>query len=292
MAFTNLTWSAAYLSSTARVGICLDIRLNGVKRVLNVFDEAETDLVSARWVQDSCAREALSEKSMITVRKVTVGGTEVELLPPLPYAVRYVVERGSIGFAFDPQIGEHAIGCDRRSQFDVRAGSLAWLPAGCDVYSASDFGGEYMRVVPAEDEFCAETCLTNAIDREAWKLAVELRRIVLTNGEVSHFEILVASLVERLRSHLDGVVKRPAGWMTHNRLRRIEKMIDDRLTESLTVAELARSLGLCSATISSIVRLSIIVLGPIATFYLISPVLKPHIEPRRSALMPGPPFRC
>ena len=64
-----------------------------------------------------------------------------------PYCARYCPAEPIIGFAFDPQAGIHAFGSDRRTAFRAKPNGFAYVPSGCDVYSKSESGGEYMRVV-------------------------------------------------------------------------------------------------------------------------------------------------
>src|SRR5215470_16457188 len=75
-----------------------------------------------------------------------VGNDVVELLPRMPYDVSYTPAGPVIGFAFEVQAGTHRFGSDRRTPFRTRPNSLSYIPAGCDVASCSDSGGEYLIV--------------------------------------------------------------------------------------------------------------------------------------------------
>src|SRR5689334_18169994 len=79
-------------------------------------------------------------------RCAVAGAWSAELLPRKPYRAAYRPDVPVVGFAFDGQIGVHAFGSDRRTDFRVRPNSLAFVPAGCDVYSTSSQGGEYLRL--------------------------------------------------------------------------------------------------------------------------------------------------
>jgi hypothetical protein len=68
------------------------------------------------------------------------------LLPRAAYEAAYVAPCGLIGFAFESQSGFHSFGSDRRTPYRTRPNSLAFIPAGCDVYSQSDCGGEYLLI--------------------------------------------------------------------------------------------------------------------------------------------------
>lgn len=73
-----------------------------------------------------------------------------ELLPRKPYQTAYTPEAAVIGFAFESQVGMHAFGSDRRVAFRARPNGLAYVPPGCDVYSCSVNGGEYLRIACGE----------------------------------------------------------------------------------------------------------------------------------------------
>jgi AraC family transcriptional regulator len=62
----------------------------------------------------------------------------VTVLPPSPYEVSYVPDHHVIGFTFEAQRGVDAFGGSRRRVFDAEPWRLAFTPAGCDVFSASD----------------------------------------------------------------------------------------------------------------------------------------------------------
>ena len=71
---------------------------------------------------------------------------DVELLPRSLYEATYTANAGIIGFAFETQGGTHALGSDRRVPFYNSPHTLAYVPAGCDVYSRSIAGGEYLHI--------------------------------------------------------------------------------------------------------------------------------------------------
>ncbi|WP_308924428.1 AraC family transcriptional regulator [Janthinobacterium sp. J1-1] len=71
---------------------------------------------------------------------------QVELLPGKAYSVRNALGEYSLGIALQRQQGVHAIGTDRRADFDTWPGTLAHTPPGVDVFSESETGGEYLIV--------------------------------------------------------------------------------------------------------------------------------------------------
>ena len=77
---------------------------------------------------------------------VVAGAWCAELLPRKPYEAAYAAHLPVIGFAFDGQTGVHAFGSDRKTDFQAMANGLAYVPAGCDVYSQSTHGGEYLTI--------------------------------------------------------------------------------------------------------------------------------------------------
>lgn len=71
---------------------------------------------------------------------------QLRLLPAQPYQVRFTSQFASLGYVFDSQQGRHALGSDRATDFYASANSFAYLPSGCDVYSESLQGGEYLKI--------------------------------------------------------------------------------------------------------------------------------------------------
>jgi len=80
------------------------------------------------------------------VRRLALAHWQVEILPRVSYQAKYNTSSPSIGFAFDAQAGVHALGTDKRSDFQAIPNGLAFLPPDCDVYSESESGGEYLRI--------------------------------------------------------------------------------------------------------------------------------------------------
>lgn len=70
----------------------------------------------------------------------------VELLPGQAYSVRDAPCEHALGVAMQRQQGVHAIGTDRRTDFDTWPGTLACTPPGVEVFSESRTGGEYLVV--------------------------------------------------------------------------------------------------------------------------------------------------
>jgi AraC-like DNA-binding protein len=74
-------------------------------------------------------------------------GLTVELLARAAYSVHDNPQRASLGIALERQTGVHAIGTDRRTDFDTWMGTMmSFTPPGLDVFSESATGGEYLVV--------------------------------------------------------------------------------------------------------------------------------------------------
>jgi AraC family transcriptional regulator len=173
----------------------------------------------------------------------------VELLPRNGYAAQYTPVAPIIGFAFESQIGIHAFGTDRRTGFRARPNGLAFVPAGCDVFSRSETGGEYLKITlgPKMDEpWSWARRFSDAVDPAAIAAANDLRRLLLARDAIDPLdcERLVLALEARAAAVLVAKPVRAEGWITPQRLRCIDELIEARLDSRLTVQDLAGALGL------------------------------------------------
>jgi AraC family transcriptional regulator len=136
-------------------------------------------------------------------------GFAVTVLPASPYQVSYVAARHVIGFTFERQRGVDALGSARRRLFDAEPWRLAFTPAGCDVFSASDRGGEYLMLTVAPETFARLAPgiargrlpqFTNVADPPFTPLATGLRRAAMLGAATSPLamEALAAAAVERV----------------------------------------------------------------------------------------------
>lgn len=116
-------------------------------------------------------------------------GLEVQLLGRAAYSSHDPTRLHSLGIALERQQGVHAIGSDRRVDFDTWPGTLARTPPGVDVFSESATGGEYL-VVRCTDAHWAQWLddglqqpLTRRIvkpgQRAALRIAHHLRQLLL-----------------------------------------------------------------------------------------------------------------
>ncbi len=176
------------------------------------------------------------------------GRWRVELLPKNGYEARYTAAAPVIGFAFDPQVGIHAFGTDRRSGYRARPNGLAFVPAGCDVYSSSEAGGEYLKITVGAATAAPwgwNRRFSDTTDPSAIAAATALRRLLLSGqADALVCEQLVHNLEARAAAMLALQPGRAEGWMTPQRLRRIDELIEARLDARLTVQDLAEALDL------------------------------------------------
>jgi AraC family transcriptional regulator len=173
----------------------------------------------------------------------------VELLPRNAYEAQYTPAAPIIGFAFESQTGIHAFGSDRRTGYRARPNGLAFVPAGCDVFSSSETGGEYLKITlgpKMEAPWAWVRRFSDAVDPAAIAVANDLRRLLLSPGTIEPLdcERLVLALEARAAAMLVMEPGRTKAWMTPQRLRRIDELIEARLDTRLTVQDLAEALGL------------------------------------------------
>jgi AraC family transcriptional regulator len=184
-------------------------------------------------------------------------GFAVTVLPASPYRVSYVPAHHVIGFTFERQRGVDAFGSARRRPFDAEPWRLAFTPAGCDVFSTSDRGGEYLVISVAPETFArlAPGIATGQLRQSAnladalfTSLATDLRRATMLGAAAPllAMETLVAAAVERVSLTLDANAHRAPSErrMTSRRLKRILDHFEARLTEDIRLADLASDSGL------------------------------------------------
>jgi AraC family transcriptional regulator len=196
-----------------------------------------------------------------------IAGFTVTLLPALPYEVTYVSDHHIIGFTFERQEGVDAFAADRRRPFRADPWRLAFTPAGCQVYSASKRGGEYLILSVAPETFARLAPryergrlpqFTNVSDAWFTPLGMALRRIACSSEVIDglHFEALAAAAVERLAAQIDGstAVTDIASGITPRRMKRILDYLDAYLDTNVRLADLARHIGLSDAYLARAFR--------------------------------------
>lgn len=182
-------------------------------------------------------------------------GIVAELWPRAPYEAQDggAGAPGCIGFAFEWQTGVDAIGgTDRRRPFRRGENTLAWLPPGCPVFSASPRGGEYLllrgfKAEAIDHPEAAMRPVNDAVHVTATTAALDIRRWLLSGVRRRH-DLEPASAVDTLRAALlaryTGGLPAAAGWLTPARLARLDRMAERQLAGPLTVTTLAAELGL------------------------------------------------
>jgi AraC family transcriptional regulator len=196
-------------------------------------------------------RDATNQIASRPRRCGVAGSWCAELLPRSPYQAAYTADLPIIGFAFEGQVGVHAFASDRKAVFRARPNGLAFVPAGCDVYSQSKHGGEYLKITfePRHGKpWPSSRRFSDVIDPVAIDVAQRLRRQLLASDRIDELqcERLVHALRERTIRVLSGTSIEPAArsWMTPRRLRLVDDLIEARLDARLTVQDLAGALGL------------------------------------------------
>ena len=168
------------------------------------------------------------------------------LLPRQGYQVRYTPTAPVIGFAFDSQFGHHSFASSRIRPFMAKPDSLSLVPAGCDIFSHSANGGEYL-TLSLDQPLCFAAYQQNNITHpQARQTATALRRLLLLHYRDS---LAIEQLSEQLISHTLNYFKttpeKPSGnWCNHRRLRLVEDYIDAFLDQDLSITALANYLQL------------------------------------------------
>ncbi|AXJ08078.1 AraC family transcriptional regulator [Pseudomonas fluorescens] len=176
------------------------------------------------------------------IRRIEAGPWAIELLPGAAYSARYVATQSAIGFAFDSQRGVHAIGSDRIRPFDAMPNGLAFVPTGCDVYSESPMGGEYLRVIRTDGTALAgDQAFNNCIDPQAIYLAARMRSALLHASLEDDWESWALGLAERVEGHESAT---HLGSITGSRMRLLDEFIDAGLGSPLGVPAMAQLLEL------------------------------------------------
>ena len=187
-------------------------------------------------------------------------GFAVAVLPAQPYDVTYVSDHHTIGFTVERQTGVGSFASDRRHLFQADPWRLAFTPAGCEVFSASRRGGEYV-VLSIAPEVLARLApwidqgrlpqFTNMEDPPFTSLGIALRRAACSSAAGDDLSIrpLVAAAVERLAVRIENRAA-PAGIarsMTRHRVRHILEYLDAHFDGNVRLIDLARQVNLSEA---------------------------------------------
>lgn len=188
------------------------------------------------------------------IRRLSVGRFALTLLPRQPYEARYDAAAPALGFAFDAQDGDHAFDSDRLRPYRTRANSFAYVPKGCGLISRSRRGGEYLTLTLPDALPAPQT--TDRLAPALRDTAHRLRAALLSPNTVDPLEVeaLAASFTETATAALGLPAPKAAGWMTPQRLAKLDALLDEGLAEGVTVAGLAAALGLSDGFFSRAVK--------------------------------------
>jgi AraC family transcriptional regulator len=202
-----------------------------------------------------------------TAQRREVSGFAVAVLPASRYEVSYVPAHHMIGFTFERQRGIDAFGGAHRRPFDAEPWRLAFTPASCDVFSASDRGGEYLVLSVAPETFARLAPaiptdqlkqFTNVADPLFTPLAMALRRTAMLDATASTLAIenLAVAAVERVALAINGgPLRRPRERrLTSWRLKRILDHFETRLAEEIHLTDLASDIGLSESYLARTFR--------------------------------------
>lgn len=187
------------------------------------------------------------------IRSANIAGHMLTLLPAGRYDAAFVATGLAIGYAFDAQTGDHAIGSDRLLPFMRRPNSIAVVPQGCDVRSVSREGGEYLLI---SSEHSQQRCNaeTNLHGRACVHSARALRRMILSEKPICallaecHAEALLCTAIG------DNADPAAARWMTPHRFQTLRDHIENELTSTITVRHLAELIGVSSSFLNRAFR--------------------------------------
>ncbi len=207
--------------------------------------------------------------------QLTTIGLTLDLLPRQAYCASYCPREPVIGFCFERQRGWHAIGTDRRSSFASIPNGLAFTPPGCDIYSRSETGGEYLLLSgKGLCQVLAEAAATFAasddqsrqysdrIDPIAIAVAHRLRSLLTRTGSTTSAEVetdaLELAAVAIDTAHADnGERAKTARSMTPLRLDRTLDFIEANIATDLTISRLADVAGLSRFHFARVFRASV-----------------------------------
>jgi AraC-like DNA-binding protein len=184
--------------------------------------------------------------------KLDLGWANVELFPSAPYSISAASPSCVIGMAFERQRGVHAIGGDRRCDFDAWPGDLAFAAPQVDIFSESGNGGEYLalHVASMPDASTDRPRVVFHGDRHAVRLGARLRQAMLSpRPDLALIEEQAALFLDRGLALRAKPVTAPRRHglerAIHARvLEYIDDSIDGGIDGALGLAQLARLAGM------------------------------------------------
>ena len=186
----------------------------------------------------------------------------VELCPRQPYEVRYVPRWHILGFAPESQRGWHAFASDRVAAYHAPANTFAFTPAGCDTFSASAVGGEYLIFGMSPEllrEHSADVAgkqlvelrrLSHLKDRHVTAIGRAARQFMQTqHGGRLYFESLAGQFATHVVLALlsEYEIKAQAIKLSGVELARLCEFVESNLCEDLSLESLAAVIGMSSS---------------------------------------------
>jgi len=168
----------------------------------------------------------------------------LQLLPRSAYSARDPVQWPTLGVTLERQQGVHAIDSDRRQDFDTWPGTLALTPAGVEVFSESDAGGEYLLLRWHDEALQSVLPKTSGrVQRQghgrALALAQQARRLLLEpTPDVLALEHCALQLLA-LQAVTDPGCSRPRPAQ----FARVLEQVAEQYGQPLSLAQLAASCG-------------------------------------------------
>ena len=199
------------------------------------------------------------------VRRFYVGESFIELLPCCPYSAAYTPERSVLGFAFDGQSGIHSFGSDRHKDFQTLPNSFGFVPAGCDVFSESEHGGEYLKISldPIAQASIEQTePINQLIMPQSIRLARELRSHLLaesvgtqsTKNKRNTLEpIFLENLLDQISQelvHNTTSIEHLKSILTNRQFTIINEYIDANIDHSISVQSMAATITMSAGHFS------------------------------------------
>lgn len=183
--------------------------------------------------------------------QMDLGWAKLELFPSAAYSVCASAPAGVLGFAFERQRGVHAIGGERRRDFDAWPGELAWAVPGVEIFSESARGGEYLALHtapglgPQGPGAGAAPRTVFPGDRQAVRLAGALRLLMHAGApQRPLLEQGAALLLERAFALSGRPPRRGAYGLDRQAHARVLDHVEAALDGPLGLDELARVAGL------------------------------------------------
>ncbi|MGS2717964.1 helix-turn-helix domain-containing protein [Eionea flava] len=194
----------------------------------------------------------------ISARSEPIRRAGLELLPCNAYSATYTPDSPSIGFAFDAQVGVHAFASDKRQDFYRQAHSFAFTPAGCDVYSESSHGGEYLKLsVGAEllADIDHPQPISQIVAPKTIRLARDLRYQLMSHQPIQGLQ--VEQLVDDIVQQLDVNTGTRSRRLTSQQLRLLDDFIDANIDQALSVISMANLVAMSAGHFSRVFKTSV-----------------------------------